>query len=195
MKQLLDNYKKYKWFFTSSEKIVVGGKNAVQNEELLHLLKKEKKELIVLHTSAPGSPFSIILEDPKKVTKLDIFEAATFTACFSQTWKSGKKRSDVDVFKLSQLSKPAKAKIGTWQVSGKVETISVPLELYLVKQNSLLRAVPTKTAKNVLFKILPGKIDKKDLLAKIQLETKSQLTQDEILSALPAGGIRLEKII
>lgn len=194
MKQIIDNYKKYKWFFTSSKKLVIGGKNAIQNEELLHLIKKEGKNFTVMHTSTPGSPFSIILEDSKKADKQDIEEAAIFTACFSQAWKSGKKRADVDIFNISQLSKPGKAKIGTWQVSGKTETISVPLELYLVKQESLLRAVPENTAKAPLFKILPGKIDKKDLLAKIQIETKLNLTKEEILSALPAGGIKLEKL-
>jgi hypothetical protein len=194
MKQIFENYQKYRWFFTSSEKLVIGGKNAIQNEELLHLIKKEGKNFRVMHTSSPGSPFSIILEDPKKIKKQDIEEAAIFTACFSQAWKSGKKCADIDIFNLSQLSKPRKAKIGTWQVSGNVETLSVPLELYLVKQNSVLRAVPEKTAKSPLFKILPGKIDKKDLLAKIQIETKLNLSKDEILSALPAGGIKLEKI-
>jgi len=193
MKLIIDNCQKYKWFFTSSNKLVVGGKNALQNEELLHLIKREKKDFIVMHTSSPGSPFSIIL-DHKKANKDDIAEAAVFTACFSQAWKSGKKTANVDIFNASQLSKPKNAKIGTWQVKGFVETLIVPLELYLIKQKGVLRAVPEKAAGKPLLKILPGKILKEDLLAKIQLEAKGQLNANQLLSALPAGGIKIEKI-
>jgi len=194
MKEIIDNYKKYKWFFTSSGKLVVGGKSALQNEELLHLIKREKKEFIIMHTSSPGSPFSIILSNPNKVTKGDLEQAAVFTACFSQVWKSGKSTTSVDIFKASQLSKPSKSKIGTWQVLGEVETVVVPLELYLTKQEGILRAVPEKAATRKIFSILPGKVDKKDIIAKIQLETKEQLNQEQLLSALPAGGIKIVKL-
>ena len=34
------NYKKYRWFVTSSDKLVVGGKSAEQNEELVKMCMK-----------------------------------------------------------------------------------------------------------------------------------------------------------
>lgn len=194
MKQFIDNYKKYRWFFTSSKKLVIGGKSALQNEELLHLIKRENNDFIVMHTSSPGSPFSVILGDSKNVSKDDLEETAVFTACFSQAWKSGKKAAHVDIFKTSQLSKSGKMKTGTWGVLGDVETVAVPLELYLTRQEKILRAVPERSADQKLLKILPGKIKKEDIIAKIQLEINKQLKQDELLSALPAGGIRIEKI-
>jgi hypothetical protein len=194
MKQFIDNYKKYRWFFTSSKRLVIGGKSALQNEELLHLIKRERKELVVMHTSSPGSPFSVILDDVKSVSKNDLEEAAIFTACFSQAWKSGKKVAHVDIFKTSQLSKSEKMKTGTWGVLGGAETIAVPLELYLTRQEKALRAVPERSANQKLLKIIPGKIKKEDIIAKIQLEINKQLKQDELLSALPAGGIKIEKI-
>src|SRR3989344_1162896 len=191
---LIDNYKKYKWFYTNSGKLVVGGKNAVQNEEMLHLTKKEKKDFIVMHTSSPGSPFSIILDNIKKISKNDLEETAVFTACFYQAWKSGKKTADVDIFRSSQLNKPGKAKVGTWQVLGEVETVTVPLELVLTRQEGVLRAVPEKTVKKGILKILPGKLRKDEIITKIQLSVKESLSQEELFSALPAGGIRIEKI-
>lgn len=36
------DYLKYRWFFNSSGKLVVGGKNAAQNDELLSRIKKNK---------------------------------------------------------------------------------------------------------------------------------------------------------
>jgi hypothetical protein len=194
MKQLTNNFKKYKWFFTSSNKLVVGGKNASQNDELLSIIKKEKKEFIILHTSKPGSPFSVILSNIKNVTKPDIEETAIFTACFSQQWKLGKKTTEVDIFNSSQISKSINMKIGTWGVLGNVKTVLVPLELFLTRQKNILRAVPEKSAKRPIAKILPGKIDKKDILSKIPILKKEKISQEELLSALPAGGIKIEKI-
>jgi hypothetical protein len=85
-------------------------------------------------------------------------------------------------------------KTGTWGVLGGAETIAVPLELYLTRQEKALRAVPERSANQKLLKIIPGKIKKEDIIAKIQLEINKQLKQDELLSALPAGGIKIEKI-
>ena len=67
-----EEYKKYRWFYTSSGNLVVGGKNAEQNDGLLTAMKKMSKDYWVMHTSSPGSPFSIIICDPKKVSKADI---------------------------------------------------------------------------------------------------------------------------
>src|SRR3989338_3273146 len=96
------DYKKYKWFFTSSKKLVVGGKSSEQNDELLKSLKQTKKDYIVTHTSTPGSPFCAILEDIKKVSERDIEETAIFTGCFSRAWKSRKRNATIDIFYLSQ---------------------------------------------------------------------------------------------
>lgn len=194
--EIIPDYKKYKWFFTLSGKLVVGGKSAIQNDELLKRIKETNKNFIVMHTSSPGSPFSIILADTKKVTNQDKEEAAIFTACFSQSWKSESKKASVDVFSSSQLYKSKGMKTGTWGVAGSVHEISVPLRLVLTKQDSELRAVPEKSVKNykdVILKIHPGKIDKKDILPKIALELGDNISQSELLSALPAGGLAISK--
>src|SRR3989344_4300057 len=107
------DYKKYRWFETRSGKIVVGGKSASQNDELIKLLKSKQRELIVMHTSTPGSPFSIILSDINKVTKSDLEESAIFTGCFSRAWRERKFGAEIHVFKLSQLSKSGSMKLGT----------------------------------------------------------------------------------
>src|SRR3989344_4927218 len=97
------DYLKYRWFYTSSGKLVVGGKNAEQNEQLIRKLKEQKNDLLALHTTEPGSPFSFILAEVNKISEEDIKEGAIFTACFSQAWKAKKKSASVDIFKLSNL--------------------------------------------------------------------------------------------
>jgi len=191
--ELIKDYRRYRWFFTSTGKLVVGGKSALQNEELLKKLKSIKLNLIVMHTNTPGSPFAAILSTIDSVTKEDLEETATFTGCFSRAWRAQKKETTIDIFKLSQLRKSKLMKAGTWGVKGEIERRNVKLELSLIKQKETLRAVPNKTAntKKIYARIKPGKIDKTKMVAKIQkLVPKSN--KDEILSALPPGGVSIK---
>ena len=194
--ELESNFKKYKWFFTSSGKLVVGGKSAEQNDELLKIVKKQNNNYILMHTSEPGSPFAVILANVNKVNKKDIQECAIFTASFSKAWKAGKKKTSVDIFKSAEVYKDSKMKAGTWGVIGKRESMNVPLALVLTKQKGILRAVPERSAKSnkdIIVKLFPGKIPKEDLIAKIQLETHLSLNENELLSALPSGGFGIIK--
>jgi hypothetical protein len=195
MKEFTD-YQKYRWFFTSSGKLVVGGKNSVQNDELINNLLLSKDNLIVMHTSEPGSPFCAILADEDKVTKKDLIECAIFTGCFSRAWKNQKKKAQIDIFRSSQIYKSKGMKTGTWGIRTKPEKMVVELCLLLTKQEGVLRAVPesaVKSKKDSFIKICPGKIDKKDFLPKIDIELDGTFTQEEVLSALPAGGIKICK--
>ncbi|HDI03158.1 MAG TPA: DUF814 domain-containing protein, partial [Candidatus Pacearchaeota archaeon] len=51
-------YEKFRWFFTSSGKLVIGGKNAEQNEKIINEMLEDND--VVLHTKARGSPFCVI---------------------------------------------------------------------------------------------------------------------------------------
>lgn len=189
-----EDYKKYKWFYTSSGKLVVGGKNAEQNDELLSTFKKFDRDYWVMHTSSPGSPFSIIIAEPKSVKKSDLKECAIFTACFSRAWKSKAKKEKVDIFKLSQVSKQKGMKTGTWGVFGKIERQEVSLKLVLTRQEGILRAVPEPTIKNkkeIILRLAPGNIDKRDMVTKLHVELGEVFKNDELLAALPAGGMSI----
>lgn len=190
-------FKKYRWFFTSSGKLVVGGKSAEQNDELLKKVKSEFKEnFCVMHTAEPGSPFAIINTPQKELANSDIEEAAIFTACFSRAWRSQKKKAIVDIFSLEQLFKDSKMKQGTWGVIPPIKHKAVQLSLVLTIQEGSLRAVPEKSITNsslLLAKIKPGKIDKTKMIKQIQETLKTPVSAEEILAALPAGGVSIVK--
>ncbi len=191
---VISDYKKYRWFFTSSGNLVIGGKSALQNDELLSALKKTKNDFIVMHTSLPGSPFSVILSEKRFLVEKDLEETAIFTACFSKAWKLQKKSESVDIFSLSQLSKSQKMKAGSWKVSGKIKRKLVLLSLVLITQENILRAVPTPSAKKseYLLSVYPGKSDKTLVVEKIQKALKLNFSREDILSALPPGGVRIK---
>ncbi len=189
-----NDYKKYKWFFTSSGKLVVGGKSAEQNDELLRKIKKFWKELYIMHTTSPGSPFCAIISDLADVSVKDLEECAIFTGCFSRGWKEMKRKTEVHIFKLSQLKKDKKMKDGTWSIKGEVNKMTVELKLALIKQGGVYRAVPVKTvgsAANIL-KVCPGEEDKTKMADKIIKKLKDKnVSKNELLAALPAGGVEI----
>ena len=193
-KDISENYKKYKWFFTNGGKLVVGGKSAQQNDDLLKNLKRTGKDYYLMHTKEPGSPFCAIISEIKKVTKKYLEECAIFTGCFSKAWKLNKKKTEIDIFKLSEIFKKKNMKIGTWSVNGKIKRENVEIKLALTKQKGILRAVPVKSVKkkDLLVMICPGKIDKKEMVVSLALEINGDaVSKNELLSALPAGGVRV----
>jgi len=116
-------YKRFRWFFTSSGKLVIGGKNAEQNEQVI---KQTKPKEIVLHTKAAGSPFCNI---KGKADKKDIKEAAVFCAKYSREWKKAKEKKSVEIhyFKKKDIFKKEDMKTGTFGVK-KFKAIKVNKE-------------------------------------------------------------------
>ena len=192
----MENKNKYRWFYTASGKLVVGGKNAEQNDELMKEITSSNKNYFVMHTSHPGSPFSVIISDTGRVNKRDLKECAIFTGCFSRAWKERKKKTEVHLFSSGNIFKKKGMKTGTWGVSEKISEMNVDLELVLVKQEEIYRAVPKISVRKseILLKICPGSVDKSKSLDRFKKELEDdKLDKDEILSALPAGGVRICK--
>ncbi len=182
------NYKKFRWFFTSNNLLVFGGKSAEQNEETIPLAEKTD---LILHTKLPGSPFCIIKSDENRISEQDIKEAAVFCASFSQQWKKGKKNVEIHVFSPEQIFKDKKAKTGTFTVVGKTKSIFIQMELFLTVQENKLRAVPKTVAKEKLFPIIPGDVPKEKFAKMLKEKLKEKnlnFSEDEILSAIPSGG-------
>ncbi|PIN78078.1 hypothetical protein COV15_00245 [Candidatus Woesearchaeota archaeon CG10_big_fil_rev_8_21_14_0_10_34_12] len=124
------DYKKHRWFFTSSGKLVIGGKNAEDNEKIVSQVKDDET---VLHTKTAGSPFVNIKNsagilnaqesDSKKISdikgkakKKDIKEAAIFCAKYSKAWKQNREDIEVHVFNGKDIFKEKDMKLGTFGV-------------------------------------------------------------------------------
>jgi len=108
----------FREYVTSSGLRVLGGKDAESNDELVNSAGRND---VMLHTSAPGSPFVNVGEKP---SKKDLKEAGVFCAKFSQDWRDGKKDVVVNKFLRGDMSKGAKMKDGSWSV-GKSEKVVV----------------------------------------------------------------------
>ncbi|MEM3113298.1 MAG: NFACT RNA binding domain-containing protein [Candidatus Pacearchaeota archaeon] len=179
-------YHKYRWFFTSNNNLVVGGKNAEQNEELVKKFMSNEK-YVVMHTKSQGSPFSIIISE--KYNEKDLEECAIFTGCFSRAWREGKKSVDIDTFLMEQVIKNKNMKTGTFGVVGEIDRKKVELKFYITNQEGKIRAVPFKKNKERSICIIPGKINKEKFAEQISI--KLEIPLDEILNALPTGGFKI----
>ena len=148
---------------------------------------KENGKLIVMHTSSPGSPFSVIMsENP---SESDLEETAIFTGCFSRVWRERKEKAAIDIFLAEQLIKKNSMKTGTFGVVGEIDRKLIKPKLYLIKQKSKLRAVPFKTDKAI--SIIPGNINKEEFAEQIAI--KMEIPVEEVLQALPTGGFQISK--
>lgn len=184
-------YENFRWFFTSNDVLVVGGKSDEQNETAIANFLKPN--YIVMHTSSPGSPFMIIQSDNPE--KKDVEEASIFCASFSKQWKAGKKLIDVDIFKGEQVYKTKSMKKGTFGVKGIKKNIRVKPELAIVMQNGKLRAVPKAKCQEAFAEISQGNLSKDEAAEKISKIIKSKyhfpISIDEIKAAIPSDKLNI----
>ena len=90
--------------------LILAGRNAKNNEELIEQVKKDE---VVLHTKESGSAFVNIKGKPQSG---DIKQAAIFCARYSQDWRDNKKDVEVHKFKGADVFKLKAMKLGTFGV-------------------------------------------------------------------------------
>ena len=95
---------------TKNKTVLLAGKDAENNEELVNQAEKDEW---LLHTLFPGSPFVNI---KGKAKKGDVKEAAIFCAKYSREWKKSKKDVEVHKFKKKDTRKSILMKKGTFGV-------------------------------------------------------------------------------
>jgi predicted ribosome quality control (RQC) complex YloA/Tae2 family protein len=106
---------------TSTNKLVLLGRTADTNEELVKQLQKNE---IVLHTAQPGSPFANIKAPENEVVKSEIYEAAVMCAKYSQDWRDNKKDVKIHVFSGADVFKTLGMSNGTFGVKKYKEIIA-----------------------------------------------------------------------
>jgi predicted ribosome quality control (RQC) complex YloA/Tae2 family protein len=202
-------YEKFRWLLTLDGFLVVGGRDATQNDMLFK--KHVSPGDVVLHADIKGAPLTIIKAGGNEVPLDAIKEAAVLAACYSSAWKAGFGAVDVYWVKPEQVSKEAKAGEflgkGAFMIRGtknwlrKTElklAIGVAIEKQAVK---VFAGSPQSLEKStkLFIALKPGQLTQaqaakevlKRLLAKAAEEEKvalSQLAADDFQKLVPAGG-------
>ncbi|ELY52026.1 ribosome rescue protein RqcH [Natronolimnohabitans innermongolicus] len=104
-------FDRFRWFHTSDGYLVIGGRNADQNEELVKKYLEPGDK--VLHTQAHGGPVTVLkATDPSEASSSDIElpessieEAAQFAVSYASVWKDGRYAGDVYAVDSDQVTK------------------------------------------------------------------------------------------
>ena len=104
-------YEQFRWFHTSDDYLVIGGRNADQNEQLVK--KYLDRGDLFFHAQAHGGPVTALkATDPSESYSPDIEiperskrEAARFAVSYSSVWKDGKYTGDAYMVAHDQVSK------------------------------------------------------------------------------------------
>lgn len=184
-------YQKFHWFITSEGLLVIGGRNADQNEYLVkhHF---EKGDLF-FHADIRGGSVTI-LKEKDKGTEKSIQEAAQFSGSYSNAWKEGYATVGVTAAEKDQVSKsPPSGEYlakGSFFLTGHMKHYkSVVLKLLIgISKEGNLEASPRERGienYSKAYEIMPGNLDKKLAAEKMSRELK--VNKDKIMPLIPSG--------
>ena len=192
-------FEKYRWFISSEGILVIAGRDAKTNEEVV------KKHLgngdLYMHADIHGAPSVVIKSEGKEIGEKTLYEAAQFAVSMSKAWNAGFGNLSAYWVYPSQVSKMGESgeyvARGAWVVHGKRNYIhKVPLQLAVgeieyQKVKMVMCAPPdsikVRTSRYILIE--PGNT-KKDDFAK-EISKVYGIAVEEALRILPPGRIRI----
>ena len=204
VKKNLKWYEKLRWFLSSDNVLVIGGRDANSNESIVK--KYLEPNDIYLHADIHGASSTAIKLNGAKLNDTLLKESGEFAASFSSAWSLGFSTQDVYWVHLDQVSKTpesgeflakgsfvirghrnyirgarVKLAIGIVDYEGKrimagpIEAVEAHCENYVVLK-------PGFTKKEAIAKKIIGKINEDDLL-----------TLDDIIRVLPSGKCDIDE--
>jgi predicted ribosome quality control (RQC) complex YloA/Tae2 family protein len=189
-------YEKFHWFFTSSDMLAIGGRDAQQNE-LINSRHFSDSDLF-FHADIFGAS-AVVLKDGAEAGRGIREEVAQFAACYSSAWEEGLHSVDVYAMRRDQVSKSTgKGSLGTgsFLLSGERDWYrGVQLSLVAFVKDERLNVVPASAfarlkmeAKHVAITL--GNYKKSDAAKKIAAQL-GYGDIDEIIRQLPSGSFRI----
>jgi len=200
------------WHFTSSEGfLVLGGKDASQNEALVR--KHLGEHDIFMHADVYGGPAVVIKTEGRAVGGQTLLEAAQLAAAYSRAWESGLASVDVYWVPARQVSKkPPSGEYlprGAFMVYGERNWLrGVKLELavgvrVLGDGYELVSGPPSalKGRCDAMVVLEPGRVSREEAARKVSgllsaaLDGKVKIPAHEVLSRLPRGGFHVSRVV
>jgi predicted ribosome quality control (RQC) complex YloA/Tae2 family protein len=201
-------YHRFRWFITSDGVVVLGGRDASQNEELV------KKYMaggdLFVHADVHGASVVIV---KGKTERMD--EVAQFAASYSGAWRSGHFSADVYSALPSQVSKtPESGEFvarGSFIVRGERTyyrnvPLAVGIGLMLEPQTAVIGGPPSaiKGRTKAYVELRPGQFEPNDVAKKVLRILKGKMPEedvkalknilntDQVAAFTPPGGSDIE---
>ena len=188
-KTIKEWYEGFRWFVSSDNFLVVGGKDARSNE---HLIRKNMKvNELIFHTDITGSPFVLIKNpDNKTIPEKTIEEAAQFCASFSKAWKIGMSIADVYYISPDQIKKEGGLPTGSFMIYGKRNWIRrITLELTIgISDKGVIYGPKNSVLKKTknYFSVVPSEEN-------FIVPPEFKEFENDILRIIPYGKARMRK--
>ena len=199
-------FEKYRWFISSDGYLVVGGKTAKQNEEIVKTYMK--KWDVYFHAEVYGAPHCVIKKDQKNklktVPQATMVEAAEFAATFSKAFEQGISSADAYSVAPDQVSKKAPSGtgmgVGAFMIYGErnwFKKSKVACAMGYYSKEKILMCGPSSAIKKkciYVIELTQGSIEKNQTAKLIQEKFKEKglnFSNSDILSLLPNGNFNL----
>ncbi|SFM86260.1 ribosome rescue protein RqcH [Methanolobus profundi] len=169
-------YERFRWFTSSDGFLVVAGRDADSNEEIVK--KYMEKRDIVFHTQVPGAPITVIKTQGKEVPEQTLQETAEFVISYSSVWKSGQFSGDCYWIKPEQVSKTPESgeylKKGSFVIRGERNyfrdiQVGAAVALELEGKTRVIGGPLSAVSKHGqhVVEVVPGKFNQNDVAKKI----------------------------
>jgi len=176
-------YDKFRWIKSSDGFLLVGGKDAKTNEQLIR--KHMKDSDLVFHTDITGSPF-VLIKNPeeKEIPEQTIREAAEFCGIYSKAWKVGIAAVDVYYIKPDQVKKEGGLPTGSFMIYGQRNWVRrIPVKIAIgVKDNRVVfgpEDMVKKISKYVV--VIPGDTPAHEIGKEIQKILKTKVEVERVI--------------
>jgi len=203
-------YERYRWFNSSDEFLVVGGRDAASNSAVVrkHLGKNDK----IFHADIFGSPFFII-KDAENAPDTSMNEVAHATVCFSRAWREGLYGVKAYWVHPEQVKKSAPSgeflPKGSFTIEGQRNFINpgnLILAVGIIPQEDgyALTCGPPETIKknSICYAIIePHGLEMVDAAKKIRIEFSKiheeitkKISIDDFVRVMPAGKSQIKQV-
>jgi predicted ribosome quality control (RQC) complex YloA/Tae2 family protein len=193
-------YEKFRWFFTTTGKLAIGGRDAQSNSTLIrrHLQDGDT----VFHADLFGSPF-FILKGGREQKEEEIREVAKGTVTFSSAWKTGLGAADAYWVNPEQISAAGPSgeylAHGSFAVKGKKNFVTKnPVEIAIgADETGRIVSGPEESIMKVAkahVTLIPSREKASDTAKRVLHELEPYmdglpgLSLDEVLRMLPGGA-------
>ncbi|MDW8035283.1 MAG: NFACT family protein, partial [Candidatus Korarchaeum sp.] len=188
-------YERFRWFYTSSKLLVLCGRDAQTNSEVVD--RYMERDDLFFHIDMPGGAVVILKTGGVEPDQKSIEQAAIAAASFSRAWKEGFSYADVYYVKGDQVSKHAPSGMylpkGSFYITGRRNYLRVKLELAIGLQETpdglKLTVAPPDAPFLCSVRMRPGSMRKEEAAIRIKNKLVECLERNVKISGFSESSV------